>query len=323
MDLRSVEYLLMLDEERNITRAAERLGLSQSALSSFLMNLEKEIESTLYVRRRNVLIPTGTGEIYIDSVKQMANIKMHTYQAIQSMNNSVVEKISIGASPSRGSQIIMEIYPEIVKRFPHLKMEILEGHAESLRKKILDNEVDIVLSGISSLSDDRFSFIKMNREEILLTAHESFPLTSRGVTTQGYHFPVLRPSDVYDTPLVLMSKGTAIRELSDTILETIDFEPTIVCESEDIRFVCSLIQGGAGAGFVPVHFLQGMRNIRAFSLESPCFMDMGVLYMRTKKLNPVERFVISLIFKLESRTSDDSLPLSGEMRQLLHEFERL
>jgi len=149
MDLKDIEYLMMLDEERNITRAAERLGLSQSTVSSFLLNLEKDVGSALFIRRRNTLIPTGTGEIYLDSARQMASIKMHTYQAIQAIGDPAAEKISIGASPNRGSHIMMDIYPEIMKRFPRLKLEILEGNAESLRKKLLDNRVDMILSGIS------------------------------------------------------------------------------------------------------------------------------------------------------------------------------
>ncbi|OHE73730.1 MAG: hypothetical protein A2413_16770, partial [Treponema sp. RIFOXYC1_FULL_61_9] len=288
MDLKDIEYLMMLDEERNITRAAERLGLSQSTVSSFLLNLEKDVGSALFIRRRNTLIPTGTGEIYLDSARQMASIKMHTYQAIQAIGDPAAEKISIGASPNRGSHIMMDIYPEIMKRFPRLKLEILEGNAESLRKKLLDNRVDMILSGISSLSDQRFSFIKMNREEILLAAHESFPLAMRGKTIPGCLFPVIRVADVCDTPLVLMSEGTAIRDLSDSFLALKDFEPTIICESEDIRFACNLIQRGAGAGFIPIHFLREMKNTKAFSLEPRSFMDLGVLHLKGRILNSVE-----------------------------------
>lgn len=321
MDLKAVEYLMMLDDERNITKAAERLSLSQSTLSSFLLNLERNIGKALFVRRRNTLIPTKAGEIYLDSVKQMANIKLHTYQAIRALGDPSAEKITIGATPNRGSRIMMDVYPAIMKKFPRLRLEILEGNAESLRRKLLDNRVDLILSGIAALSDQRFSFVKMNREEILLSVHESFPLALRGRAMPGNQHPVIRAGDLSDTPLVLMSKGTAIRELSDSFLSKADYEPTVICESEDIRFACSLIQRGAGAGFVPLHFLRETRNTKSFSLDPRVYMDLGVLYLKGKVLNPVERFVLYLICKREARISSDMPPLAGETVRLIREFE--
>jgi len=162
----------------------------------------------------------------------------------------------------------------------------------------------------------------MNREEILLAAHESFPLAMRGKTIPGCLFPVIRVADVCDTPLVLMSEGTAIRDLSDSFLALKDFEPTIICESEDIRFACNLIQRGAGAGFIPIHFLREMKNTKAFSLEPRSFMDLGVLHLKGRILNSVERYVVYLIYKLEARASPGLSPLTEETARLIREFEK-
>ena len=71
MDLKQIEYILKIAEEKNITHAAEKLFITQSALNQQLLKLEKELGCPLFYRSRTDWRPTPAGEIYLDAARQI------------------------------------------------------------------------------------------------------------------------------------------------------------------------------------------------------------------------------------------------------------
>ena len=71
MDLKQIEYILKIAEEQNITHAAEKLFITQSALNQQLLKLEKELGTPLFYRSRTDWHPTPAGEIYLNAAKDI------------------------------------------------------------------------------------------------------------------------------------------------------------------------------------------------------------------------------------------------------------
>ena len=82
MDLKQVEYILKIAEENNITHAAEKLFITQSALNQQLLKLEKELGTPLFHRSRTNWRPTEAGEVYIRGAKELLRIRKNTYEQI-------------------------------------------------------------------------------------------------------------------------------------------------------------------------------------------------------------------------------------------------
>ena len=79
MDLKQIEYILKIAEEKNITHAAEKLFITQSALNQQLLKLEKELGCPLFYRSRTDWRPTPAGEIYLDAARQILILKKNAY----------------------------------------------------------------------------------------------------------------------------------------------------------------------------------------------------------------------------------------------------
>ena len=75
MDLKQIEYILKIAEEQNITHAAEKLFITQSALNQQLLKLEKELGTPLFYRSRTDWHPTPAGEIYLNAAKDILLIQ--------------------------------------------------------------------------------------------------------------------------------------------------------------------------------------------------------------------------------------------------------
>ena len=93
MDFKELEYVITIAQERNISKAAERLFISQPVLSRFLQRLEDELGISLFERKNRQYIPTYAGELYLDMAKEILNRKEKFEQEI-----SRVKKSQAGAS---------------------------------------------------------------------------------------------------------------------------------------------------------------------------------------------------------------------------------
>jgi DNA-binding Lrp family transcriptional regulator len=85
MDLRTLQYFVTVAEELNITRAAEKLHMSQPPLSAQIRNLESELETVLFIRGRRQLQLTESGQLLYRRAKEILNLSAERYVEFLSM----------------------------------------------------------------------------------------------------------------------------------------------------------------------------------------------------------------------------------------------
>ena len=82
MDFRYLEYFVEIARENNISRAAERLHVSQSAVNQYLLKLEKELNTQLFIRTPRNWQLTKAGEVYLEGCRKALLIRQDTYRQI-------------------------------------------------------------------------------------------------------------------------------------------------------------------------------------------------------------------------------------------------
>ncbi len=118
MDLKQVEYIVQIAKENNITHAAEKLFITQSALNQQLLKLEKELGTPLFYRSRTDWRPTAAGEVYLKSARELLRIKKDTYSLIYDIAETKKGNISVGFTPDRGIAMFTKVYPQFHDEFP-------------------------------------------------------------------------------------------------------------------------------------------------------------------------------------------------------------
>lgn len=156
-------FIAIVESDFNLTRAAQRLFVSQPALSKFISTLEEEENLNLFERKNNkLIILTPGGHKFYDHAKAIT-------QAYKTMLNdlSVYSKITsgtikIGIPPLIMTVLFTDVIAQLYIRNPQIKFEIVEEGAFELRKKLLLNELDMaILITPTGLSTSQFT------EEIL------------------------------------------------------------------------------------------------------------------------------------------------------------
>lgn len=180
MDTRQMEYIIQISEERSITKAAEKLFITQSALNQQLQKLEKELGLPLFVRTRSDWHLTPAGEIYINTARQILNLKKDAYSQIQDLKESGNRRISLGLIPERGVNMFTAIYPEFHRKFPDIRIEPVECNVRTMQNLITRNELDLGLITLVESQKDDNTYLSMAEEEIFLAVPASHPLACLG-----------------------------------------------------------------------------------------------------------------------------------------------
>lgn len=133
MDLKQVEYILKIAEENNITRAAEKLFITQSALNQQLLKLERELDTPLFYRSRTNWRPTEAGEVYIRNAKELLRIRKTTYDQIRDIARTKKGTLTIGITPGRGIALFGSVYPIFHQKYPYITVEPIEQNVRDCR----------------------------------------------------------------------------------------------------------------------------------------------------------------------------------------------
>ena len=143
MDTRQIEYILQIAEENNITKAAEKLFITQSALNQQLLKLERELGTPLFQRTKNKWCLTDAGRIYVEGARKMMQIKKDTYNQLYDVSLLRKGLLNIGLCPGRGLDMFTAIYPELHRSMPNLTIRPLEMRVAPQQAAIAAGDLDV------------------------------------------------------------------------------------------------------------------------------------------------------------------------------------
>ncbi len=167
MDLKQIEYIVKIDDEHSITRAAEKLFVTQSALNQQLLRLEKELGAPLFHRSKVDMRPTEIGQVYLDNAREILRIKQRTYNLINDMTDA-----KKGAFPSAlpGARQ-RNVHTRLPGLPPGLSQCYRRAHELSVRRQqqmISQGNLDIGFQTLSERQRTDSEYIKLGEEEIFL-----------------------------------------------------------------------------------------------------------------------------------------------------------
>ena len=257
VNFQNLEYFLTVAEEGNITRAAERLHISQQALSGQIARLESELGCELFTRRGGLEL-TYSGKCLRHSAEQILDIKRQTVSVINDANENRRGELRIGISYTRGQAILPKILPEFSRLYPHAEISIFEGSTEKLEDDLDKGQIDILI-GFSPFLLETAEYMPLIREKMYLVAQKELLRDSFGERTESVLAAYRKKPDITvfrDIPFVLLKKGDRIRSLVDQEFAQRRIDPVIKLETANIQTAFCLAAEGVGLTVCPEMYLK-------------------------------------------------------------------
>ena len=145
MDFRQIRYIIEVAECRSVSRAADNLHVSQSAVSHYIRHAEESLGARLFDRKANPLTLTYAGMCYVESARKILAENDRLTRKLRSINNYARKLIRIGTSRDRTSYMLPKILPGFREKYPEVKIEIHTDSEQKLREGLLKGRTDILL----------------------------------------------------------------------------------------------------------------------------------------------------------------------------------
>lgn len=201
MNLRDLKYIVEVAREGHFARAAEKSFVSQPALSMQIKKLEDELGVQIFERSQKNFLVTKIGaeiikkaEIILREAEELKNLAKNSKDPFSG-------EFRIGAFPTLASYFFPQAVSKISKKFPKLKLFLIEEKTEELIKKLQNGEIDAALIAMP-LHNDSFDVIKIFEEPFLLAVPKNHALAKKKKIQQ---------KDLKGKSLMLLEDGHCLR----------------------------------------------------------------------------------------------------------------
>lgn len=242
MELRTLKYFITVAEELNITKAAEKLCMSQPPLSSQMKLLEEELDTTLFIRGKRHLQLTESGRLLYRHAKEILNLTEKTSSEIRSMNSGMSGTISIGLVEGSAPNIAAFWIASFTKLYPGISFRIMDGNSDELIVKLRSGLINLAV--ITSPCDQTLlNSFKVGQEKMTAFMSNENPLARKSGDT-------ISLSDLKDQPLIIPSRQ-AIVDMIYKWFKEVKTEPKIICKMDNYLDVAALAGKNIGISIFP------------------------------------------------------------------------
>jgi DNA-binding transcriptional LysR family regulator len=149
MNINHLAIFHAVAEEGSLTRAAERLHVSQPAVSKQLRELEKSVGMALFHRLSKGVRLTEAGELLAGYARNLFAIEAEAEHALGELRGLERGRLTVGSSTTIGMYLLPQVLAHFHRQFPRIELHLEIANAEQIRQRLTDNTLDLALSEAS------------------------------------------------------------------------------------------------------------------------------------------------------------------------------
>ena len=242
MDLRSLKYYTVVAQELNITRAAEKLNMSQPPLSNQLKALEEELGVTLLIRGKRHLQLTEAGNLLLRRANQILELADKTRQELTDLKDGLSGTISIGIVEGRAPFLVSRWISGFREEFPRIQYSLWNGSSDDVLDRLYRGLVDIAVIA-APYDTEHLEGFQVGREPWVAIIPAGHPLAK----AEGKQISL---SSLAGEPLIVPSRKSRVDAIRKWFRE-IGEEPNIICEMSNYLDAVALSERGVGISIFP------------------------------------------------------------------------
>jgi DNA-binding transcriptional LysR family regulator len=250
--LQQLRILKAVATEKNFTKAAEVLYLSQPSLSKQIKTLEKNLDILLINRQSNKVSLTENGKVLLQYSERILALCEESCRALIDLKNGDRGNLTVGASQTIGTYLMPKVLALFAQNYPQIDLKVHVNSTRIIAKNIVNREIDIAVVGgeIPNELQQNLTVEHFVDDELSLIISKSHPFTKK---------KIINKEDLYHLNFITLNSNSTIRKFIDNILfqnkiETKQLKTIIQLNSiEGIKTAVSL---GLGAAFVSSSAIQ-------------------------------------------------------------------
>lgn len=292
MKIIQLQYFIEVVKTNNISKAAKNLYVSQPAISSAIRELEKEYNTTLFIRYNNQITLTDEGhylyKLALDLIEHFETVRSDMFSFIKQF-----EVLKLGVPPMLGTFVLPTIINQYTKQNPNVEIQLLELGSVANRQALIDREITL---GLTVKSKDEelpevLTYKKLMDTTLLFTVNASHPLAKK---------KKISIEDIKDFPIILMKEDCLQSSLVHGAFERYNKIPNIKIRTNQLYTIKELIKNNNLGAFMFNQVIESEPSLRGIQLTKPIDLEIVIAYRKDANLNKLCKKFLDFIVNFEN-----------------------
>jgi DNA-binding transcriptional LysR family regulator len=275
-------------QARSLSRGAAANGLSQSAASQHVNELEKRLGVVLLDRSTRPFTVTPAGKLYAELCRDVVRREEDFHAALESLRSQVEGTVRVASIYSVGLSEMSHLKAEFSRRFPNAHLEVEYLRPDKVYEAVLGDRADLGLVSYPEPSRE-LTAIPWRQERMVVACAPSHPLA---------RFAMVRPGDLVGRDFVGFDEDLPIQREIDRFFREHGVEINLTMHFDNVQMIKEAVAVGAGLSILPARVLAAdaaQGRIVAVPMDGELVRPLGILHRRRKKLHRAARVFLELL----------------------------
>lgn len=296
MYIKNPEYFLTVVREGGISRAAEKLYLSQPYLSQCIARMEQEVGMKLFDRSHNPLTLTEGGKLYLSYLEGVGALTGEFESRLEELKTKGGQTLNVGMTLWRGSVLLPDILPAFTASHPDVRVVLHEYHSTRLVELLSEEKINFALMNIPDDTGD-FVYDMIFNERMLLVGNREHPAI-RGLQTSKEHPAPIDLKMLKKERFILLPKEHVMGQAMDNLFTKMNMHGADILYTTSSTTAANLAGEGFGFTFLPeggIRHMPHVDRLAFFTVDEPPFcVPLLFLYKKNSFVTPQARDFIRM-----------------------------
>lgn len=262
MNMQHIEYILILAREKNFSKAAEQLFMTQSALSQYVRKQEQHLGVTLFNRGNGPITLTPEGELYVQALRKVKMDMLDFQRQLTDLTELRTGKLVIGTSPFRATHLLPKIIREFTTTYPGIELEIKTDNLNRLKASLESGEIDFCIENDffetnifhSEILFSEAHYLAVPKEHPLNRVLGGGALTAEDIGDETPAFFTAPPASLKhceNVNMIGVKPANSFYKCHADILHEAQFTPQYISAVDNIETAFRWVDAGIAIAFIP------------------------------------------------------------------------
>ena len=263
ISIKQLHYALAIEKTLHFKKAAEACNVSQSALSTAINELEKQLGLIIFERNNKQVLVTPKGQLILNKAKKVKLELDELLQISQCDKQPFSSPMSVGVIPTIGPYLLPKVLPEVRRQYPRFKLKIIEEQSLTLLDMVRSGELDAAILALPYPLSGLMSFNFWQEDFYLVCHKDECPKAMLEITSEELEIE----------KLMLLKDGHCLKEHALAACQLKSQKQNSDFGSASLHTLVQMVAGKLGTTLVPQMALDQLTynesEIRAIHLNEP------------------------------------------------------
>lgn len=241
ISLKQLRYALAVEKHLHFKKAADECAVSQSALSTALSELEKQLGIQVFERDNKKVLITPIGQAILDKARQIKMEVDDLYQLARSHNEPLSYPMTLGIIPTIGPYLLPKVLPNLRKQYPDFQLRIIEEQSHVLIDKVRNGDIDTAILALPFAHEGLLAFEFWEEDFYWITQSDD----------KLAHREDINSDEINHAQLMLLKDGHCLKDHALSACKLQPSQTNQIFGSSSLNTLIQMVAGRMGTTIVP------------------------------------------------------------------------